>query len=76
MTAWKNLHFRPPLLKPYDNDRASDLILIRSVRMPKQTVLGRIILRSYDSSVFHLAATGYKEISLVGSQTEWTEVPT
>lgn len=74
MTAWKNLHFRPPILKKLDDDRVSDKILIRTLPS-KDVILGHIALRSYDDSFYHLVSRGYEEILMVDPYYEWMEVP-
>lgn len=72
--SWKNLHFRPPILKKLENDRVSDKILIRA--MPsKEVILGYIALRSYDDSFYHMVSRGYEETLMVDPYYEWTEVP-
>lgn len=74
MTAWKNLHFRPPILKKLEDDRVSEKILIRTTAS-KSVVLGYIVLRSYDDSFYHLVSRGYEEMLMVDPYYEWTEVP-
>ena len=78
MTAWKNLHFRPPILKPlkpFKDSRFSDKILIRDVPT-KKVVLGYIVLRSYDDSFYHMVVSGLEETEMIDEFYEWTEVPT
>lgn len=74
MTAWKNLHFRPPILKPAGEHRASGKILIRDVPS-KKVFLGRIVLRSYDDTFYHMVVPGLEETLMIDEFYEWTEVP-
>ena len=75
MSVWKNLHFRPPILKPIENGRVSDKILIRSIP-GKGVSLGHIVLSPYDDSFYHMVLHGYEETMFPDTLYEWTEVPT
>lgn len=76
--SWKNLHFRPPILKTIGIDRVSEQILIRTFS-PDKTYIGRIALRSNDDSFYHMIAVDvcgeFEETLDPDPYYEWTEVP-
>ena len=74
--TWKNLHFRPPIMTPIDEDRRTKYkVLIRSAGLPHTEVLGFIVLRSHDDSFYHTVANGYEETLIIDTFYEWMEVP-
>ena len=76
MSVWKNLHFRPPILKrPVVGGKASDPLLIRDLKQNRPPFVGYIILRKDDDSFYHVCGQGCKEIPVLERLIEWTEVP-
>ena len=75
MTAWKNLHFRPPILKKLFGHRVSvDVILFRQVGSA-YVFAGRLLIPDTDTNHYHILHFGNEEETVDPSQYEWTEVP-
>lgn len=76
--TWKNLHFRPPILKEgiIGGGRASELLLIRSKGVPDTTFAGYVLIKPMLPSEYRICGRGVIEHSVLPSQIEWMEVPT
>ena len=77
VAEWKNLHFRPPVLKDsiIGGGRVSGLILIREVGTPETTFTGFILIKPKRPNEYRICGRGCKEHPVVPSQIEWMEVP-
>lgn len=74
--SWKNLHFRPPILKKRILDGVStDPVLIRDMNGSAVPFVGYIMLRNSDNSFYHVCGRGVMEHQAVDNLVEWTEVP-
>ncbi len=76
VVEWKNLHFRPPILKDkVVNGVGSDKLLIRIAGLPETTETGYILILNDDSSSYQICGRGIKVHKVIPSQIEWMEVP-
>lgn len=77
VAEWKNLHFRPPVLKDsiIGGGRVSDLILLRYAGVMETTYAGYLLIRKTDPNNYHICGRACKEHPVVPSQIEWMEVP-
>lgn len=74
--TWKNLHFRPPILRtPVVDGISSEPILIRDTQQDRPPFVGYIILRKSDDSFYHVCGQGCREQKVLEEFIEWTEVP-
>lgn len=75
--TWKNLHFRPPIMKDtVVNGVSSELLLIRLEKEPFTTFAGYIQIRKTSPAEYHVCGRGIKEHVVIPSRIEWMEVPT
>lgn len=73
--SWKNLHFRPPILRrPVVGGKSSEYVLIRDLQQNRPPFVGYIILRK-DDNRYHVCGQGCSEQRVLGKFIEWTEVP-
>lgn len=78
VVEWKNLHFRPPVLKDaiIGGGRASNLILIREKGIPDTTFAGYLLIKPKRPRVYRICGAGCVEHDVkIPSQIEWMEVP-
>ena len=79
MTVWKNLHFRPPILKNRVGDGVfSQPVLFRRVLPEGRKEIpysGYILIRDFDDSFYRVAGRGCVEHEEIDYMIEWTEVP-
>lgn len=74
MTAWKNLHFRPPILRPEDG-RCSHLVLIRWPKNLERTpMVGRFVMTPKEPSNYFFVSGSLSLLELNNFDLEWTEV--
>lgn len=74
--TWKNLHFRPPILKGRVVDGwSSDLLLIRLENKPETTFAGYLQIRKSDPAMYYTCGRGILEHAVISSRIEWMEVP-
>lgn len=77
MSAWKNLHFRPPILKyKILGGYASKPVLIEELNSTAVPYVGYILLKRFRPNEYRICGRGIREFAVEDpTDIAWMEVP-